>query len=396
MTRKAMKELDRLDDSRCDAELGKHRVGEPLPKLRRAFLGKAIDSLQAQGTSVILSGTQATDLRSLAPFLLFYPTLTIEMCVQCPASRHTEVLTPLLDRGLASILFSVGSFEETRPKFGDLVERYQEYFAGSQSWQLTRFYGANPDLESVSGRNCLCEECIQALLEPSVPLIRKAPPKVRRELERVAASLSYSVHNSARTFARQLGVVAAAPTPQDVRELSSSFYLANHMISAAALRAVPQISATYLSSVQSTARDLRIDCPPEDDLESYLDLICKYRGSLSSTLIPLDPNIAVTVSRRINEEVAQMAGSRRAGLAAFVSRLVPGMGRLAGQVVKGGQYGAEAMRVAGSAFTSSNWGRRFWANFLAKSYYRVSPDAIHVWGLRKDLAIARRGAGRGF
>jgi len=381
-------QLDKIDAQISETGASQRPYGEPVEKLQKAFLGKAVATRLAQGPSTLLSGPDASRVQSILPFLYFYPSLSIVLCPYCPETRNPGTLAPLFDRGLATV-FMKGEFAKTPKSFQSFAEHYQDFFIGPRAYGDYRYFSLNVPPEESTHENHYCRQCITETLHPVLPLLKSIRGKERDSLERAHVAIESIPHPIAQSFADRFAEVVKSPRPDAIAELSSATSFAEYLTSAAALRATPQLGSDFLANTTALVNDLRIDHPEGLDTETYLDIVSKFRGVLSPTRIPFNSDQAVSIALRINGEVAGISASRRAVFATFLSWLLPGMGSVAGKAVSGGGYGWEGARLVGHAVTTTSWGRKVWADFLSKCYYRVSPDAIHVWNIRRDIAAAR-------
>lgn len=375
--------LDKADDERSTSGNVARPYGLQREKLREIFLGDAVSAGLAQGPSLLLLGPEADDPASLLPFLYFHPSVTIQVCAGCRINRHPEGLIPFLERGLVQIAL-IDEFARTPARFREVARRFPELVIGPRSYWEYRYYSLNEAPHGGAHRHW-CPGCIDETVDPLLPRIDGFTSSIKQPLVSAVRWIHRIPEHFASVCADRLVEVCDSPSVAAAEELQSTVAMGYYLTSVAALGGVPQASSDRLSAAGGLVDSLRIDTPQGVNIGSFLDVLARYRGTLSAGRIPADPADAVAVATEINGEVARIASSRRAVLHGIFARVGPGVASVSEQAIHGGTYGAEAARAAGSAIVSTSWGKRVWASFLAKCYYRVSTDAIQVWQIRRDL-----------
>src|SRR3990172_2830891 len=135
-------------------------------ELRNRFFGKIVSNRLRKETT-LLTGPQAENAVDISPFLYFYPTISIQICPNCPQASNSSILESYVERGLVSI-FLLGRFSDFPKIFQKLAYEHPNDFIGPYSFYEYRFYSLNVDpLQLPSGHHeHYCAECLYEKINP--------------------------------------------------------------------------------------------------------------------------------------------------------------------------------------------------------------------------------------
>jgi hypothetical protein len=382
--RHAGKLLDKRDLATIEASEGSDLYGVDIDKLRTTFLGKVTAANLKRGTT-LLTGPDAEVPVDVAPFLYFYPTLSLQICPHCPQARNPSLIEPFLERGLVSV-FMIGRFSDAPRRFQDVAFEYPELFVGPHSYSKYQYYSLNPiDPSEVSHENHYCHQCIHEKLDPHRARLDRLDPGTRDTMGRTLTGILSLPTPSAGKFADMFIKILDNPNPKAARQLRTTVALADYLASAKALGAVPQVGSGFLGKSKLFLRALRIYHPSKIDLAGYLSFVNDFRGMLSQEDVPSSEDDILDRVTRINEEVVKIQTSKRLWIGEFVSRLAYDLPSLFLRVLTQGSYDWEGMKGVSIPHSRSSWPSRVGAKILAR-YFAVSNLGVRVWQIRKHAA----------